>query len=112
MRLARDAANDAIHEAAPLSAAEGSGIAPHRRWSHETLAHRFDQVGDGEGFPLHQTDRASAWDCQLEAKVEPSASAAEGDEVEGSQFGMYSHIQAAPPIASNLSISPPRPNGR
>jgi hypothetical protein len=40
MRLARDAANEAIHEATPSSAAEGSGIAPHRRWSHEARFHR------------------------------------------------------------------------
>lgn len=31
VRLARDAANDSIHEATPWAAVEGSGIAPHRR---------------------------------------------------------------------------------
>jgi hypothetical protein len=40
VRLARDAANDAVHRATPSSAVEGSGIAPHRRRSQETRLHR------------------------------------------------------------------------
>lgn len=40
MRLARNAANDAIHKATPWAAAEGSGIAPNRGLSQETLLHR------------------------------------------------------------------------
>jgi hypothetical protein len=82
MRLARDSANEAINEATPWAAREGSHIAPDRRLSHETLAHRLDQMGDGEGFPLHQHDRASNWDCQLEAEVESSASGTKADDVE------------------------------
>lgn len=82
VRLARDAANEAIHEAAPWPAAEGSGIAPHRSFSHETLLHRCDQVRAGEGFPLHHNDAASAWDCQLNSEVEPAAAGADADEVE------------------------------
>jgi hypothetical protein len=40
VRLARDAANEAVHAATPASAVEGSGIAPHRSRSQETLFHR------------------------------------------------------------------------
>lgn len=40
VRLARDAANEHIHDAAPWAAVEGSGIAPHRRWSHKARFHR------------------------------------------------------------------------
>ena len=40
MRLARDAANEAVHASTPASAVECSGIAPHRCRSHETLFHR------------------------------------------------------------------------
>ena len=40
MRLARDAANEAIHEATPRSAIEGSHIAPNRRWSEVSRFHR------------------------------------------------------------------------
>ncbi|UFW96194.1 hypothetical protein RlegTA1_09120 [Rhizobium ruizarguesonis] len=39
MRLARDAANEAVHCATPCAAVEGSGIAPYRRWSHEARFH-------------------------------------------------------------------------
>nr|WP_287202670.1 hypothetical protein [Mesorhizobium sp.] len=40
VRLARDAANEAVNAATPSAAIEGSGIAPHRRWMKETLFHR------------------------------------------------------------------------
>lgn len=40
VRLARDAANEAVHAATPAAAVEGSGIAPHRRLIQETLLHR------------------------------------------------------------------------
>jgi hypothetical protein len=83
VRLARDAANDEIHDAAPSSAVEGSGIAPDRARSQETLLHRRNQMGDGEGFPLHHADCASSWNCQLDAEVEPAASGAEGEDVDG-----------------------------
>lgn len=76
VRLTRDSANDAIHEATPLSAVEGGDIAPNRSLSQETLLHRCDQVRDGESFPLHEHDRASAWHCQLDPEVEPGASGA------------------------------------
>lgn len=39
VRLARDAANDAVHASTPLAAVEGSGIAPNRRWSHKARFH-------------------------------------------------------------------------
>lgn len=79
MRLARDAANEAVHAAAPASAVEGSGIAPYRRFSQGSRPHRADQVRDGEGFPLHVEDRASAWDCQSDAEVEAAAAGAQAD---------------------------------
>ncbi|HEU4986881.1 MAG TPA: hypothetical protein VFT89_07430 [Rhizobiaceae bacterium] len=40
VRLARDAANEAVHASTPASAVEGSGIAPHRSRMKETLFHR------------------------------------------------------------------------
>ena len=92
--LARDAANEAIHKAAPRSAVEGSGIAPHSGLSHETLFHRCHQVRDGEGFPLHHNDAASAGNCQLDSKVETAASGAEGEDIEA--LGMNSHIHGIP----------------
>jgi hypothetical protein len=40
VRLARDAANEAVHASTPASAVEGSGIAPHRSRMKETLSLR------------------------------------------------------------------------
>ena len=82
VRLARDAATDAIHEAAPASAVEGSHIAPDRRRSQEARFHRCDQMADREGFPLHHKDAASVRNGEFDGKVEPAASGAEGDEIE------------------------------
>lgn len=82
VRLARDAANEAVNAATPCAAVEGSGIAPDRSVIQETRSHRCDQVRDGEGFPLHQTDAASAWYRQSDAEIEASASGAEGEHVE------------------------------
>jgi len=82
MRLARDAANEAIHNSAPWAACEGSHIAPDSRFSQETLFNRCDQVAEGEGFPLHQHDRVSVWQRQSDAEIESSAAGAEADEVE------------------------------
>jgi hypothetical protein len=73
VRLARDAANEAIHKAAPWSAVEGSGIAPNRRWSHETLFKRADQMRAGESFPLHVHDWDSTRHREFKPEVEPSS---------------------------------------
>lgn len=83
MRLARDAANEAIHKAAPWPAVEGSHITPDSCRSQETLFNRCNQVRDGEGFPLHHNDAASRWESEFKSKVEPASSGAEGDEVDG-----------------------------
>lgn len=88
MRLAWNSANDAIHVSSKATSREGSGIAPHRRLSHGTFFHRRNQMGAGEGFPLHVSDRASAWHCQLKAKVEPATSGANGDVAEALISGM------------------------
>jgi hypothetical protein len=112
MRLARDAANDAIHETTPLSASEGFDIAPNRSGSHETLLHRCDQLRAAEGFPLHQHDRASAWDCQLESEIETAASGAKADDVEaaGEMPGTQTHIHAALiPAANSQSAARTKP---
>jgi len=98
MRLARDAANEAVHAATPSSAVEGSGIAPQRSRMKEALFHRCHQVRDGECFPLHHADCASAWNCQLDAEIKPASAGAEADEVDA---GTYSHIHAALPCTGS-----------
>jgi hypothetical protein len=92
MRLARDAANEPIHEAAPRLAVEGSGIAPHRSRSDVSRFHRCHQLRDREGFPLHHADASSARNCQLDSEIESAASGADADDVEP---GTYSHTHAA-----------------
>jgi hypothetical protein len=82
MRLARDAANEAIHKAAPRLAVEGSGIAPHRSWIEVSRFHRCHQLRDREGFPLHHADASSARNCQFDSEIEPSAACADADDVE------------------------------
>lgn len=49
---------------------------------NETFSHRRDQVRDGEGFPLHHADDASAWKRQSDAEIEPATSGADGEDVE------------------------------
>jgi len=82
-RLARVARNDAIHEAAPRAAVEGSEIRPYRRLVQATVSHRRSQDLAGEGFDLHVADRSSARERQSDAKVESPGSGAEGQHVEG-----------------------------
>lgn len=48
----------------------------------ETLLHRRYQVRDGEGFPLHQTDAASAGNRQSDSEIEPAPPCADGEDVE------------------------------
>lgn len=107
VRLARDPSNDAIHEATPWAAVEGSGITPHRSRSQETRSHRRDQVRDGEGFPLHVADCASVWNCQLDAEIKPTSTGTEGDEAEG---GVYSHVipTSSTSIPAPASTATPR----
>jgi hypothetical protein len=104
VRLARDAANEAINEAAPWAAVEGADIRPDRRRSQETRVHRRDQMGNGEGFPLHHNDGARSRNGEVEGKVEPSASGAEADDVEAGS-GTKSHIHAAPPAKTYTRIA-------
>jgi hypothetical protein len=81
--LARVAANDAIHEATPRSAVEGSEIRPKRRLVQSSRLHLPSQDFAGVGFDLHSTDDASSWDRQLDAVVESAASGAEAKHVDG-----------------------------
>lgn len=83
MGLARNSANEAIHKATPWAAVEGSDIRPHRSRSQPALLHRVNQDRAGEGFPLDQHDRASAWICQLDTEIKPASACAEADVVEG-----------------------------
>lgn len=109
VRLARDAANEAIHEAAPGAAVEGADIRPDRRRSQETRVHRRDQMGNGEGFPLHHNDGARSRNGEVEGKVKPSASGAQADDVErpGTKSHIHSAASAIPPSSPSAEASAP-----
>lgn len=82
--LAGVSASDAIHEATPRASVEGSKVTPDRRRSQATLLHLRRQSGDGERFPLHHADCASASEprsssSSVEAKVKPPPAAAQAD---------------------------------
>lgn len=85
-RLARVAANDAIHEAVPRSSVEGSEVTPDRSRIQGSFFHASDQRRGGEGFPLDVTDDASLDACSSESVVEPcvepSDPGADGEDVD------------------------------
>lgn len=68
-RLARVAAHDEIHRSTPGSRVEGDQIRPNRREIQETFFHALKERVDTKGFPLHENDRASVWNSELESKV-------------------------------------------
>ena len=83
-RLAGVAASDEIHDSTPRASVEGSQVTPDRRRSQATLLHLRRQSGDGERFPLHHADRASASEprsssSSVEAEVKPATSGAQTD---------------------------------
>lgn len=92
--LAGNAPDDAIHTATEASAWEGSHITVDRRWSHDAALHLRDQISDGECLPLHTSDCASRWDCQLDGPIKAASAGAEGDNVEG--VGTKIHTQRPP----------------
>jgi hypothetical protein len=58
-RLARVSANDAIHDATPRSAVEGSNVRPDRRRSQDRIFHARRQDRGGECFAFNVADDAS-----------------------------------------------------
>jgi hypothetical protein len=86
-RLARDAANDAIHDSSPRACVKGSEVTPDRSRIQVPFFHAADQYRGCISFPLDVTDRASAEACSsksiMEAEVEPSDARADGETVDG-----------------------------
>lgn len=68
MRLAGESGSDAIHLAAPLSAAEGDKVRPDRRRIHALRFHKRDKLRSRKGFPLDVTDGTEAESKMLECK--------------------------------------------
>jgi hypothetical protein len=81
--LTRVAANDAIHDATPGSAVEGSEIAPKRRVIQRSLFHARNQLRGCVGFVFNVADCASICARQVDAEIESAGSGAEAKDVEG-----------------------------
>lgn len=97
-RLARVAANDAIHDSTPSAAVEGVQVRPHRRRIQGLLFHARCQDFDGRCFPLNVTDdtSASAKD-ESKPKVEPADPGAEAEDVDGADISHITHRASSAP---------------
>lgn len=77
-RLARIAAMDDIHEAAPRFAVEGGNVVPDRRAIQGRVFHPCHERGRRVGFPLDVTHSSISWGGDMESEVKTSGSGAEG----------------------------------
>jgi len=73
--LARESSNDAIHSATPRDAVKGSNVGPDRSLAQAAVFHTRRQDCGRRSFPLHEADRASAWNCASDGGVEHSGPA-------------------------------------
>lgn len=77
--LARIAAMDDIHQAAPRLAVKGGNIVPDRRTIQGRVFHPRHERGRSVGFPLNVTHSSISGDGEMEAEVKTSGSGAEGE---------------------------------
>ena len=71
-RLARIAAMDDIHQAAPRSAVEAGNVVPDRRAIQGRVFHPRHESGCGVAFPLDVTNSSISGHSKVEAEVEPA----------------------------------------
>lgn len=91
-RLAGVTGSEDIHAAAPRPAVEGFKIRPNRSRIERSVFHTRDQLFNGSDFVFHEAARASAFNCQAEAEIDPGDA---GAEREDENVGMCIHIHAA-----------------
>ena len=82
-RLARISARQAIHQATPRAAVEGSEIRPYRRRVQEFLFHVRRQNLAGKRLDLDMADDASSRLRQAQSKLESPGAGAQGQNREG-----------------------------
>ena len=83
-RLARIAAMDDIHQAAPRSAVEAGNVVPDRRAIQGRVFHPRHERGRRVGFPLDVTHSSISGVGDVQAEVETSGSGAEGQSEQAS----------------------------
>jgi len=76
-RLARIAASEDIHCAAPWSAIEGGNVVPQRRFIQGRVFHPRHESGRSITFPLDVTHSSIPGACDGEAEVDPASSGAQ-----------------------------------
>jgi hypothetical protein len=104
-RLARNACHDSVHCTSPWCRVERGEVTPDRRRSQETVRHRLAQIRDGECFPLHVTDRASATACgEVNGEVKPASAATEREVGEGTGISHMAQL-TSPPAGSVRACS-------
>jgi hypothetical protein len=86
--LARVSRSDEIHDSAPWPAVEGSKVRPDSRRSQLSRFHARNQCCGCIGFPLHVSDATHSGLGNVDAKLKPADSGADGDAVDG----MNSHV--------------------
>lgn len=83
-RLARIAAMDDIHQAAPRSAVEAGNVVPDRCAIQGRVFHPRHERGRRVGFPLDVTHSSISGVGDVQAEVETSGSGAEGQSEQAS----------------------------
>lgn len=81
--LAREAANDEIHQATKRLCVEGGAIRPNRRWIQIFFRHARSQDFAGVGFPLNVSDDSQIWASESDAKFEACPTGEERKSCEG-----------------------------
>jgi hypothetical protein len=89
-RLARVAANNAIHDSTPRAAVEGLDIVPTRSRIQGLVRHPRHESGRGVSFPFDEAHGAGSGFGEPDSEFESSDPGAEGQDVEGTK----SHIIA------------------
>lgn len=87
-RLARVAANDAIHSSTESSGVESLEVAPNRCRIQRSRFHVRRQDAAGCDFVLHVADRSRLWMNESHGSVEPATAGAQAEVVVA---GMYNH---------------------
>jgi hypothetical protein len=100
--LAREAANDEIHNSTPRSAIEGGNIRKNRSVIKRAIGHARAQDLAGRKLPLHETNRASIGNSQLDSEIEASDSREEGQHVDGKCIHINSPFSPAPPASLHV----------
>jgi hypothetical protein len=77
--LARVAPSEDVHQSVKLSEWEALEIRPKRSWVQESRFHFRDQVRDGEGFDLTNSDCAQASDSSAESEINSTVPGAQAD---------------------------------